>query len=149
MKLSNYPPLAGFIRKSLDLSRAERELIRVPWHRVSKVLDMTWYLNNFGGSGGLHFHWFLSYIIVLCANDQISNECHVNPHLPGVGSYREIESANRVKCYFPPLFQVSWLRRHSDTPHLLTFGLTTYSNDARIQVRVTWGILRKIGGKVC
>ena len=33
------------------------------------------------------------------------------------------------------LFQVSWLRRHDDdTPHLLTFGLTTYSNDARIQV---------------
>lgn len=30
---------------------------------------------------------------------------------------------------------VSWLRRHDDdTPHLLTFGLTTYSNDARIQV---------------
>ena len=29
----------------------------------------------------------------------------------------------------------SWLRRHDDdTPHLLTFGLTTYSNDARIQV---------------
>ena len=30
--------------------------------------------------------------------------------------------------------QVSWLKRHGDTPHLLTFGLTTYSNDARIQI---------------
>ena len=37
------------------------------------------------------------------------------------------------------LFQVSWLRRHDDdTPHLLTFGLTTYSNDARIQVGEGW-----------
>lgn len=29
---------------------------------------------------------------------------------------------------------VSWLKRYGDTPHLLTFGLTTYSNDARIQI---------------
>lgn len=29
---------------------------------------------------------------------------------------------------------VSWLKRHDDTPHLLTFGLTTYSNDARFQI---------------
>lgn len=29
---------------------------------------------------------------------------------------------------------VSWQKRHGDIPHLLTFGLTTYSNDARIQV---------------
>ena len=39
------------------------------------------------------------------------------------------------KQTFPCFFQVSWLKRHGDTPHLLTFGLTTYSNDARIQVR--------------
>ena len=40
-----------------------------------------------------------------------------------------------ISQHFSPLFQVSWLRRHDDdTPHLLTFGLTTYSNDARIQV---------------
>ena len=38
------------------------------------------------------------------------------------------------KQTFPCFFQVSWLKRHGDTPHLLTFGLTTYSNDARIQV---------------
>ena len=31
-------------------------------------------------------------------------------------------------------FQVSWLKRYGDTPHLLTFGLTTYSSDARFQV---------------
>ena len=47
------------------------------------------------------------------------------------------ESRTEIKgkpCY-SLLFQVSWLRRHDDdTPHLLTFGLTTYSNDARIQV---------------
>jgi hypothetical protein len=33
--------------------------------------------------------------------------------------------------------QVSWLKRSSSgdsTPHLLTFGLTTYSNDARFAV---------------
>ncbi len=30
--------------------------------------------------------------------------------------------------------QVSWLKRHGDTPHLLTFGLTTYSSDARFQI---------------
>ena len=31
-------------------------------------------------------------------------------------------------------FQVSWLKRHGDTPHLLTFGLTTYSSDSRFQI---------------
>ena len=36
-------------------------------------------------------------------------------------------------CHFHFL-QVSWLKRYGDTPHLLTFGLTTYSNDARIQI---------------
>ena len=34
-------------------------------------------------------------------------------------------------CFFR---QVSWLKRHGDTPHLLTFGLTTYSSDARFQI---------------
>lgn len=29
---------------------------------------------------------------------------------------------------------VSWLKRHGDTPHLITFGLTTYSSDARFQI---------------
>ena len=29
---------------------------------------------------------------------------------------------------------VSWLKRHGDTPHLLTFGLTTYSSDSRFQI---------------
>ncbi len=32
------------------------------------------------------------------------------------------------------VFQVSWLKRHGETPHLLTFGLNTYSNDARFQI---------------
>ena len=32
------------------------------------------------------------------------------------------------------IFQVSWLKRHGDTPHLLTFGLTTYSSDSRFQI---------------
>ena len=30
--------------------------------------------------------------------------------------------------------QVSWLKRPGDDPHLLTFGLSTYSNDARFQI---------------
>ena len=46
------------------------------------------------------------------------------------------------RCSFPSLFsdassfsfQVSWLKRHGDTPHLLTFGLTTYSSDSRFQI---------------
>ena len=32
------------------------------------------------------------------------------------------------------ILQVSWLKRHGDTPHLLTFGLTTYSTDSRFQI---------------
>ena len=30
--------------------------------------------------------------------------------------------------------QVSWLKRYGDTSHLLTFGQSTYSNDARFQI---------------
>lgn len=42
-----------------------------------------------------------------------------------------------VKCHhlsFTTMLQVSWLKRHGDTPHLLTFGLTTYSSDSRFQI---------------
>lgn len=36
---------------------------------------------------------------------------------------------------FHSLFQLSWLKRNKDDdPHLLTYELTTYSNDARYQV---------------
>jgi len=29
---------------------------------------------------------------------------------------------------------VSWMKKYGDTPHLLTFGLTTYSSDTRFQI---------------
>jgi len=38
-----------------------------------------------------------------------------------------------IRAFFP-YFQVSWVKRHGDTPHLLTFGLNTYSSDGRFQV---------------
>ena len=42
--------------------------------------------------------------------------------------------ASIIATLIHDFFQVSWLKRHGDVPHLLTYGMTTYSNDARYQV---------------